>query len=88
MAAISNTGMGALFGPGTGKDLGEVRTRVKPEFFEEQDKVKELAIAFNKEANELARVATTGEANLLKAQFGRTGEACKACHEKFRKDHK
>lgn len=88
VAAVSNAGLGALYGPGTDKEIGDVKTRVKPEFFAEQDKVKELAMAFNKEANELAKVAATGDAGAVKAQFGKTGETCKACHEKYRKDDK
>lgn len=86
IAATSNSGLGALYGAGTDKDVGDAKTRVKPEFFAEQDKVKELAMAFNKEANELAKVAAGGDAAAVKAQFGKTGEACKACHEKYRKD--
>jgi cytochrome c556 len=86
IAAISNSGMGALYGPGSEKDVGDLKTRVKPELFQQQDKVKELATAFNKEANELAKVAAAGDAAALKAQFGKTGETCKACHDKFRKE--
>ncbi|HJV26169.1 MAG TPA: cytochrome c [Aromatoleum sp.] len=86
VAAVSNSGLGALFGPGTDQDLGEVKTRVKPEFFQQPDKVKELALALNKEANELARVAATGDAGAVKAQFGRTSDACQACHDRFRKE--
>jgi hypothetical protein len=61
-------------------------TRVKPEFFKEQDKVRELAMAYIKEANELQKVAATGDAAAVKVQFGKTGESCKACHDKYRKD--
>jgi cytochrome c556 len=43
-------------------------------------------MAFVKEANELQKVAATGDAAAIKAQFGKTGESCKACHDKFRKD--
>lgn len=86
VAAVSNSGLGGLYGASTDKDAGEAKTRVKPEFFQEQDKVKELAIAFNREANELARVAAAGDAAAVKVQFGKTGETCKACHDKYRKD--
>ena len=86
VAATANSGMGALFGPGTEKDAGNEKTRVKPEFFQQPEKVRELAMAFNKEANELARVAATGDAAAIKAQFGKTGGTCKACHDAFRKD--
>ena len=86
IAATANSGMGALYGPGTDKDAGNQKTRVKPEFFKEPDEVRKLAMAFVKEANELQKVAATGDAAAIKAQFGKTGETCKACHDKFRKD--
>ena len=86
IAATASSGMGALYGPGTDKDAGNQKTRVKPEFFKEPDEVRKLAMAFVKEANELQKVAATGDAAAIKAQFGKTGESCKACHDKFRKD--
>ena len=86
IAATANSGMGALYGPGTDKDVGNQKTRVKPEFFKEPDEVRKVAMAFSKEANELQKVAATGDAAAIKAQFGKTGESCKACHDKFRKD--
>ncbi len=84
IAATANSGMGALYSPASSKDVGIQETRVKPEFFEQQDEVKKLAINFIKEANELAKVAEGGNAAAIKAQFGKTGETCKACHDKFR----
>ena len=84
VAAVANSGMGALFGPGTDKEVGGEKTRVKPEFFQQQDKVRELAMNFNKEANELAKVAETGDKAAIQAQFGKTGATCKACHDSFR----
>ena len=84
IAATANSGMGALFAPGTEKDVAGEKTRVNPEFFEQPDKVKELAMNFIKEANELAKVAATGDATAVKAQFGKTGGKCKACHDEFR----
>jgi len=86
VAATANSGMGALFGPGTDKEVGGQKTRVKPEFFKEQDKVKELAMAYIKEANELQKVAAGGDAAAVKVQFGKTGESCQACHDKYRND--
>ena len=84
VAATANSGMGALFGPGTEKDVAGEKTRVKPEFFEQQEKVKEAAMAYIKEANELQKVAATGDINAIKAQFGKTGGTCKGCHDQFR----
>jgi len=86
--AIANSGMGALYVPGSDKGVGFKETRVKSEFFADKEGVGKVAMAFNKEANELAKVAATGDAAALKAQFGKVGEACKGCHEKFRADEK
>ena len=86
VAAVANSGLGALFGPGSERDVGDQKTRVKPEFFQQPDKVRELAVNFSKEANELARLAAAGDAAAIKTQFGKTGATCKACHDSFRKD--
>ena len=85
VAAIANSGMGALFGPGTDKDVGNEKTRVKPEFFQQSDKVRELAMNLSKEASELAKVAAAGDKAAIQEQFGKTGATCKACHDSFRK---
>ena len=86
--AIANSKMGALFQPGTDKGKGWKETRVKPEFFkpESKDELGKLAGGYNKEANEMARVAATGDLGAIKTQFGKLGESCKACHDKLRKD--
>ena len=86
--AIANSKMGALFQPGTDKGKGWKETRVKPEFFkpESKDELGKLAGGYNKEANEMAKVAATGDLGAIKTQFGKLGESCKACHDKFRKD--
>ena len=46
IAAIANSGMGALYGPGTEQSVGEQKTRVKPEFFTQKEEVTKVAIAF------------------------------------------
>ena len=84
IAATANSGMGALFGPETDKEVAGEKTRVKPEFFQQPDKVRELATNFTREANELSKVAATGDAAAIKEQFGKTGGACTACHRQFR----
>ncbi len=86
VAVVANSGLGALYLPGTDKGTGWKETRLKPEFFQQQDEVKKLAMAFNQAANELDKVAQSGDKAALQAQFGKTGETCKACHDKFRKD--
>lgn len=86
IAVVSNSGMGSLYVAGSDKGTGWKETRVKSEFFKQQEEVGKLAKAFNVAANELDKVAASGDAAAIKAAFGKTGEACKACHEKFRKD--
>jgi len=84
IAAIANSGLGALFSKDTLDGTGWKKTRLKPEFFDKPDEVKEVAINFVKQANELQKAAASGDKAAIKAQFGETGKACKACHEKFR----
>lgn len=84
IAAIANSGMGALYGPGTDKAVGDMKTRVKPEFFQNMDDVKKIAGEFVEAANALAEVAAEGEAEAVKAAFADVGAACKACHQKYR----
>ncbi len=82
--AIANSGMGALYLPGTDKGTGWEKTRVKPEFFTNKEGVTKVAMAFNKEANEMAKVAAAGDAAATKAQFGKLAGTCKGCHDDFK----
>jgi cytochrome c556 len=84
--AIANSGMGKLYLPGTDKGKGWKETEVKPALFTDHEGVSKVATAFNEAANEMARVAATGDAAAVKVQFGKLGESCKGCHEKFRKE--
>lgn len=83
--AIANSGMGALYAPGTEKGKGWEDTRAKPELFTDKEAVGKVATAFNKEANEMAKVAATGDAAAVKTQFGKLAETCKGCHDKFKR---
>ena len=84
IAGIANSGMGALYGPGTDKDIGSVKTRVKPELFENKAEVGKVAKDFIAAANNLSKVAASGDKAAVKKPLGDMGAACKACHEKFR----
>jgi len=88
--AIATSGMGALYQPDTNSGKGWRETNVKPEFFkpESKDEIGKLAGAYIKEAKEMATVAANGDASAVKTQFGKLGESCKACHDKFRKEEK
>lgn len=85
VAAVANSGLGALYAPGTANDAFPGKTQLKPEFFQRPDDVRKVAMAFNKEANELAKVAAGGDAAAIKAQLGKVSETCKGCHDEFRK---
>jgi cytochrome c556 len=82
--SIANSGMGSLYLPGTDKGKGWHDTGVKPEFFTKGEQVGKLATDFNREANEMSKVAATGDAAAARAQFGKLGGTCKACHDDFR----
>lgn len=84
IAAAANSGMGALYAPGTEQGKGWKETRLKPEFFKESDEVAKIAVNFTQQANKLQQVAATGDQAKIKAQFGEVGKACKACHDKYR----
>lgn len=82
--AIANSGMGALYLPGTDKGKGWEATRAKPEIWTDKEKLGKVAGDFNREANEMAKVAATGDVAAIKTQFGKLGGTCKACHDDFR----
>ena len=66
-----------------GTDKGN--TRAKPEIWTDAAKFKSAAEKMQQEMSKLAAVAKGGDLNAIKAQFGETGKACKACHDDFRK---
>ncbi|MEN9373683.1 MAG: hypothetical protein RIR79_1235 [Pseudomonadota bacterium] len=82
--AIANSGMGALYLPGTDKGTGWEKSRAKPEIWTEKEKLGKAAMAFNKEANEMATLANMGDAAAVKAQLGKLGSTCKGCHDDFK----
>ena len=84
IAAVANSGMGALYPAGSDKGSGFHETKVKPEFFQNMPDVGKLATDFNNAAANLAKVAATGDKAAVQKAFGETGETCKACHDKYR----
>ncbi len=85
IAAAANSGMGALYSPDSAMDMAD-NTRLKPEFFEQPEKAREVGMNFAREANKLQQVAASGDQAALASQFGAVGQACKACHDDFRGD--
>ncbi len=84
IAAIANSGMGALYGPGTDEGTGWKPTRLKSEFFDELDKVGEIAGRFIDEANKLQEVAATEDESAIASQFTNLARACGSCHDNYR----
>lgn len=84
VAAVANSGLGALYGAGTDQATGWKKSRLKSEFFDKQEDAKKAALSFIKESNELAKVAATGDVGAIKTQFGKVSETCKGCHDGFR----
>ena len=84
IAAIANSGLGALFAPGTETGKGWHDTTAKPELFANLPRVGELNASFAKEAGELVHVASNGDAAAVKEQFGKLQKTCKSCHDDYR----
>ncbi|BAE49555.1 c-type cytochrome [Paramagnetospirillum magneticum] len=82
--AVANSGMGALYLPGTDTGTGWEKTRVKPELWTNKETLGKVATAFGKEANEMAKVAAAGDAAATKEQFGKLAATCKGCHDEFK----
>ena len=82
--AIANSGMGALYLPGTDKGKGWEETRAKSNIWTDKEKLGKAAMTFNKEANELAKVAANGSADAVEEQLGKLGGTCKGCHDDFK----
>lgn len=83
IAAIANSGMGALYSPDSARDKAK-NTRLKPEFFANLGEAGQIGKRFNEAANNLAKVAASGDQAEIRNAFGALGQSCKACHDKFR----
>jgi len=68
-----------------GSDKGD--TNARPEVWSQADKFKAASQKLEDATVKLAAAAKTGNQDAIKAAFGATGEACKACHDDFRKKH-
>lgn len=67
-----------------GSDKGD--TKAKPEIWAEPDKFRAAASKMQDEMVKLNAAAKTGSVDNLKAAFGPTGQACKGCHDTYRKE--
>lgn len=67
-----------------GSDKGD--TRAKPEIWTEMDKFRAAAGKMQDEMVKLNVAAKSGNLDSIKAAFGPTGQACKGCHDTYRKE--
>ena len=65
-----------------GSETGD--TKAKPEIWLDMDDFKAKMEKMQAEAAKLAELAKGSDFDAIKAQFGETGKACKACHDKYR----
>ena len=84
IAAIANSGMGALYSPESVQGKAPVKTRLKPEFFQNLEKAGQIGGQFVQAANTLASEAASGDQARIRKAFGDVGASCKACHDNFR----
>lgn len=84
IAAIANANLGLLYPPGTETGKGWHDTAAKPELWTDK-KAAEAGAAFQREANELVKVAQAADTGAVKAQLGKLQGTCKGCHDDFRK---
>ena len=73
------------FPKGTGPDVVK-NTEAKPEIWTKSAEFNNKMDSFQQQAVKLAEVAKGSNEKAIKAQFGKTAETCKACHDEFRKD--
>lgn len=67
-----------------GTDKGD--TKAKPEIWTEQDKFKAAATKMQDAMEKLNVAARSGNVDTLKAAAGTVGQACKGCHDTYRKE--
>lgn len=84
VAAIANSGIETLFSADSQSGSGWKKTLVKPEFFQQNNNVRELVETLRKETRTLATLSHTGGIAQIGRQFKVVLKACKACHKKYR----
>ncbi|MEO5881109.1 MAG: cytochrome c [Caldimonas sp.] len=67
-----------------GTDKGD--TKADPKIWTEMDKFRAAAAKMQDEMAKLNAAAKTGNIDAIKSAVGATGQACKACHDSYRKE--
>ena len=76
--------MGAAWAAGTGNDKYGDKTKALPEIWSTYPKIAESGKKYKAAVEDLAAVAGNG-LDALKSKIGALGDACKGCHDDFRK---
>jgi cytochrome c556 len=83
IAALSRKASG-WFPAGTGPEVG--KTGAKPEIWKDPKDFAAKLHSFQAAAASFNQAAMSGEVNAIKAKFAELGQACKACHDKYRSE--
>ncbi len=67
-----------------GSDKGD--TKAEPKIWTEMDKFRAAAAKMQEEMAKMNAAAKTGNIDAIKSAVGATGQACKACHDSYRKE--
>jgi cytochrome c556 len=68
-----------------GSDAG-APTKAKPEIWKQPDEFKKLMDDLQVKLAALSKASASGNLDTIKPAFGAAGQACKACHDKFKND--
>lgn len=69
---------------GYGQETDKVKSRTKPEVWQEPAKFKQAQDTMMGEVVKLNAVSKTGNLDQIKVAFGAVAGSCKACHDTFR----
>lgn len=75
--------MSTWFPKGSGTEVG-VKTAAKPEIWSDPSEFSAAQKNFAEVAAKFAQTANGGDVEVIKAQIGSMGQACKRCHDKYR----
>ncbi|MEZ5999090.1 MAG: cytochrome c [Hyphomonas sp.] len=82
---LESGGMEDWFPAGTGPDSG-VKTDALPLIWEDRADFEEKLANFRAASDNLAEVALGGDVTAIGEAMGKTGMACKSCHDRYRED--
>jgi cytochrome c556 len=69
-----------------GTEKGSLPSAAKPEIWRNQADFEKKMKDFGAAAAQLATLAGSGDEAAMKAQFAKTSETCKACHDRYKAD--